>query len=148
MLRRSLNGLVVVNLLAASAHAGVYSNRDPAQYLKEWCERPAKSASFNLGQATLDRLAHDLSRQLDLLKVKGAKAQVSVDDDKLTILITYTYARPERFIVGKTIVNGIVVGYTERIDYGWRVYVVARKGKLVTSSGGYVSDHNTYGSAY
>jgi hypothetical protein len=143
MLRRSLLMLIAVNLLTATAHAG-YWDDDPPGKLRQWCERPVRSASMNLQRNPVEKLTEDLRKQLDRMKIKGAKAQVTLDGDKVTILVTYSYPRPKRATVGGMVMNGVVVHRTERIEYGWQVHVSARKGKLVTSSGRPVSEDFSY----
>ena len=144
MLRRSLTALVVASLLAATAQAGSYWEDDPPGKLRQWCERPVRSASMNLHRNPVEKLTEDVRKQLDRMKIIGAKAQVALEVDKVTILVTYSYPRPKRSVVGGMVVNGVVVHRTERIEYGWRVHVSARKGKLVTSTGGPVSKDYSY----
>ena len=142
MLQRSLNALIVAVVLAPSAQAGSYWEDGPPGKLRQWCERPLKSASLNLHRNPVEKLTEDLRKQLDRMKIKGAKAQVALEGDKVTICVTYS--RPKRSVVGGMVMNGVVVHRTERVEYGWQVHVSARKGKLVTSSGRPISEDYSY----
>jgi hypothetical protein len=135
--------LVAAHLLVATAHAG-YWDSDPPGKLRDWCERPVRSASLNLKRDPIPKLADDLRKQLDRMKITGAKAQVTVSGDKVTILVTYRYSRPKRATVGGMVMNGAVVHRTVRVEYGWQVHVSARKGKLVTSSSRPISEDFSY----
>ena len=135
--------LILICLCSATAQAGYWDN-DPPGKLRQWCERSLKSASLNLHRDPVEKLTVDLRKQLDRMKITGAKAQVTLDGDKVTILVTYSYPRPKRSVVGGMVMNGVVVHRTERIEYGWQVHVSARKGKLVTSSGRPVSEDFSY----
>jgi len=136
--------LILFYLCSATAHAGTYWEDDPPGKLRKWCERPLISASVNLHRDPVEKLTDDLRKQLDRMKIKGAKAQVVLEGDKVTILVTYSYPQPKRSVVGGMVMNGEVVHRTERIEYGWQVHVSARKGKLVTSTGGPVSKDYSY----
>jgi hypothetical protein len=144
MFRRSLTALILLGLLATNANAGTYWEDDPPGKLRKWCERPLISASVNLHRNPVEKLTDDLRKQLDRMKIKGAKAQVALEGDKVTVLVTYLYPQPKRTVVGGTVINGVVIQRIERIEYGWRVHVSARKGKLVTSTGGPVSEDYSY----
>lgn len=143
MLRQSLFVLIAANLFAAAAHAG-YWDDDPPGKLRDWCERPLKSASLNLHRDPVKKLTDDLRKQLDRMKIAGAKARVALEGDKVTILVTYNYSRPKRATVGGMVMNGVVVHRTERVEYGWQVHVSARKGKLVTRSSRPISEDYSY----
>jgi hypothetical protein len=134
--------IALVASMPLSAAAAVQDG--PVAHLKKWCERFGKTGSFNLNEATLERLSRDLERQLKLLKVTGAATRVSVDNDQLLIHVDFKYAVPERYVVDKIVENGIVIKYTERVDYGWVVYVAARKGKLLKSIAQYDSKYFSY----
>jgi hypothetical protein len=140
---RRMPVVLVASTIAADSFAGYWQD-DPAGKLRQWCERPLKSASLNLHRNPVERLTDDLRKQLDRMKIIGAKAHVALENDKVTILVTYSYPRPKRSVVGGMVMNGVVVHRTERIEYGWRVHVSARKGKLVTSTGGPVSEDYSY----
>ena len=99
---------------------------------------------MNLKRNPIPKLTEDMRKQLDRMKIIGAKAHVALEGDKVTILVTYSYLRPKRSYVGGMVMNGVVIHRTERIEYGWQVHVSARKGKLVTSSGGPVSEDYSY----
>lgn len=99
---------------------------------------------MNLKRNPVEKLTEDLRKQLDRMKIKGAKAQVALEGDKVTIFVTYNYSRPKRAAVGGMVMNGVVVHRTERIEYGWQVHVSARKGKLVTSSTRPISEDHSY----
>jgi len=135
--------LIAVNLITATADAGYWDN-DPPGKLRDWCERPLKSASLNLHRDPVKKLTEDLRKQLDRMKITGAKAQVALEGDKVTILVTYNYPRPKRATVGGMVMNGVVLHRTERVEYGWQVHVAARKGKLVTSSSRPISEDFSY----
>jgi hypothetical protein len=135
--------VLVAGTIAADSFAGYWQD-DPPGKLRDWCERPVKSASMNLKRNPVEKLTKDVRKQLDRMKIIGAKAQVAMEGDKVTILVTYSYPRPKRSVVGGMVMNGVVVHRTERVEYGWRVHVSARKGKLVTSSGRPISEDYSY----
>lgn len=135
--------LVLFCLYTTTARAGYWDTDQPGK-LRDWCERPLKSASLNLHRDPVKKLTEDLRKQLERMKITGAKAQVALEVDKVTILVTHNFPRPKRATVGGMVMNGVVVHRTERVEYGWQVHVSARKGKLVTSSSRPISEDYSY----
>jgi hypothetical protein len=143
MRRRYLTAvaLLVAVVVCASADA---SWMDDARKFQKWCERPAKSMSYGQSEAAQDRFANDVKRQLRLLKIPKADARISIEDRSVTILVDFTYPSPERYVVRRQVLEDGSVRITERIDYAWRVTIVAEKGKLLKSEAVTVSSYETF----
>ncbi len=115
-----------------------------ARKFQKWCERPAKSMSFGQSEASQDRFANDINRQLRLLKIADADVRVSIRNQTVMILVEFPYPLPERYVVRRQMLEDGSVKITERIDQAWRVNIVAEKGKLLKSEAVTESSYETY----